>query len=344
MANAREAYRAALLAARREMAALDREAARAILRSLSTFADQLGRAAAAAGGDPASALAETIIRRAAADLGTALERAAADGRRVSFAETEAIWQRAMQQLARARDVPGALLGGAPVPPLTMLGQFESLNASASWQTILRSRANQAGAEAAAIVRLAIAQGMGPDELARRLRRYVVGSEPFQEALQSAGLDFAQIPPELRGAARMMRYNSERIAFTEIHNARGEAEVQHFAADPFVGAVQWTLSPDRGSQVLPDQCDVLAAGDFFGLGPGIYPVAKVPAPPHPFDRCERKPVPRPFAQANRPKPNPGRLVSALGVGLPFEDRVSPAAAARIRALAEDALRFGEAAAA
>jgi hypothetical protein len=335
-------YKAALLAARRQMAALDRAAARAIIQALERFAAQLG-VAAAAGADPqAIVTSQQILQRAAEDLARALERATTEGRSLSFTDTQAIWKDAMLRIARAKDIPTALVGGLRLPPVTMLGQFESLNASRTWQTLIRGRSNQAAAEAAAIVRQAIAQGMSAPELARRLRRYVLGAEPFQDAFQTSanGLDLNQIPPELRGAARTMRYNAERIAFTEIHNARGEAEIQHFRADPFVGAVQWTLSPDRGSQVTPDQCDILAGGDFFGLGPGIYPVNKVPAPPHPFDRCERRPVPRAYALAQQPKPNPSRLVSAHAVDLDFEDRLTPAAAARIRALAEDAIRFGE----
>jgi hypothetical protein len=55
---------------------------------------------------------------------------------------------------------------------------------------------------------------------------------------------------------------------------------------------------------PDECDALAFSDFYGLGPGNYPVTDVPAPPHPWDRCERVPGVVP-SKAGEPKPLPPR---------------------------------------
>ncbi len=59
----------------------------------------------------------------------------------------------------------------------------------------------------------------------------------------------------------MRYNAERIAFSEIANTRREAEVQAGLRDPAIKAYRWLLSPDRGSQVEPDECDALAGARY-----------------------------------------------------------------------------------
>ena len=45
-----------------------------------------------------------------------------------------------------------------------------------------------------------------------------------------------LPPELRNAARKVRYNAWRIAESEILNARAEAELQHYALDPLIDGI------------------------------------------------------------------------------------------------------------
>jgi hypothetical protein len=57
--------------------------------------------------------------------------------------------------------------------------------------------------------------------------------------------------------------------------------------------------------VPDVCDYHARGDFFGLGPGIYPKAKAPRPPlHPFCRCHLASLPSRSAAGARPVPMAG----------------------------------------
>ncbi len=191
----------------------------------------------------------------------------------------------------------------------MLGQYASLNASAHWQTLLREDIANAANEANGIVLQGIAAGVSPTEIASRLRRYVQGADTFAALFHDvetdegefAKLDLRQLPRALRGAGRALDFNARRIAFSELHNARAEAEVQHFIHDPLVEAVQWRLAPDRGTQLLADECDLLAEVDFFDLGPGVYPVSRVPTLPHPFCRCERMPVARSWAERMDPKP-------------------------------------------
>jgi hypothetical protein len=80
---------------------------------------------------------------------------------------------------------------------------------------------------------------------------------------------------------------------------------------------------------------LAENDFYGLGPGVYPVHAVPLPPHPFDRCERVPITRPLERANDPKPAPGRQTSKIEVSR--DKQLSDAARRNMEASTRAALR-------
>lgn len=176
-----------------------------------------------------------------------------------------------------------------------------------------------------ILQRAILERADPTALARRLRGYVAGSERFGthviEVKDKAGkvigrkIDLRKLPADQRDAARRMTYNAERIAITEMHNAAHEATVQAMKAAPMVDAVTWTLAKDRGKTDIPDECDVLALTDYYGLGPGNYPVEAVPAKPHPFDRCYTIPVIRDFEDWTKPKPqgtyNPAADATVLG---------------------------------
>lgn len=336
------AYQAALLRSRRRLGSLTATTAQDLVRALVVYADQIGRELRRA-----STVARlrnltatrNILLRAARDLEVAMLRAVAQGRSVSFSTVLGLMQTAGRQAFRELGVSDALLGQVRIPPLSMLGAYESLGAPQTWRTLLRGHVRRAAAEANAIIRQGILVGMGPDELARRLRPYVIGSQPFRQAFGST-IDLRRIPVSVRGAAGQMVYNAERIAFTELHNARAEAEVQHYIQDPLVAAVRWTLATNRGSVRPPDECDWLARGNYYGLGRGIYPVRRVPRPPHPWDRCEREPV-----VTTRPgfKPDPQRTRSPHSVTVQGMQHLTPRAAARARTNALEALRFGDAAA-
>jgi hypothetical protein len=80
-----------------------------------------------------------------------------------------------------------------------------------------------------------------------------------------------------------------------------------------------LSPFRGALDGPDVCDALAINDFYGLGPGVYPITAVPPPSHPFCRCERVPLLRAPELAVEPKPDPARRRGARTARLYEEGR-------------------------
>lgn len=313
-------YRQAQINARRRVHALSIESLRRVDRSIETFADDLTRVLGTLPeGESArqSALAralQIIQTRVRVRLRELLQVAVSTGRQTSFDAILGIQTDATLAVARATDIPNNLLGAVRVPKVTMAGAWESLGTgSATWKTLLSRYSDGAVDDVQRVVTVAMTAGVSPDELAKRLRPYVRGAETLPEAMKGAeGLsdrDLAQLlnTPATAQSAKTLRHNAARIAFSEVHNARGEAEVQAFAADPFVNAVRWTLSPNRGTQTEPDVCDALADSDFYGLGKGVYPVTKVPVSPHPWDRCERVPVTRPLSEVDRPKPDPDRVL-------------------------------------
>jgi len=356
----RSAYRRAMVLARGNMGRIDIAVAQEITKALNTYVDQLEanltkmvRAGVGAGplGRYNLRRAKPIFQSAARQLERTMLSAVAEGRMVSFNETLRIWENTSMQIAKRLGVQGAMLGALRNPPIIMLGAFESLGAPATWQTLLKGHAGRAAAEAGHIMRMGMLEGIGADEMAKRMRPYVQGSQPFKAMFervptptgQYKRLDLRKVPRELRGAANKMKFNAERIAFSEMHNARHEAEVQHMHADPLVKGVKWSLSPVRSTGFFkpPDQCDVIAANDFYGLGKGVYPTAKVPSPPHPFDRCELEPV-----QVQKPlekKDQPDRILNPLQAYIPKGPggrTLTPKQALRIRQYTATSLHEGE----
>lgn len=234
-----------------------------------------------------------ILQQQRQELATKLLRAARDGREASFQDILATWQDATAEAAKSVGIPNATLGAVQIPRLTQLASFEATGGARLFRTLVARAAADGFAAVNDLIRAAIAEGKSFDSLATALR-------PFVQGRVGGGAGDAT---DLAAAFRTTRFQATRIAYSELHNARAEAEVQHFAADPLVRAVAWRLSPDRGTLRGPDECDVLAETDFFGLGAGVYPVNNVPLPPHPFDRCERVPIVRPISQIDLPKPTP-----------------------------------------
>jgi len=348
MANGPTPYRRAQIAARESVQSLDAASAQEIARALDAHAARLSRIVRGMGNNPSVAafrMSSELFQQASRDLNVVIQNAIATKRAVSYTEVLGVWQKATNRLAEAHGISDALLGSVNLPPISLLGIYENTGAG-SWRTLVSTNVARAATEADTIVRNAFAEGVSARELATRLRPYVSGAESFRKAFRGikgrdGRFDFRNLTgPELRSAARKVRFNSTRIAWSEIHNARAEAEVQHFAADPLIGAVRWTLAPDRGSQTSPDECDVLATSDLWGLGPGLYPVDQVPLPPHPFDRCERVPVMndeigQPWGEKQLSSGLERRNAQSFG-RLPKGKGVTSAEGGRIRERAERAL--------
>jgi hypothetical protein len=321
-------YRAAQLAARQREGALQADAAERIVKSIRQYADQLARLVRnLPAGERGARESVVVLRNVARTLERQLQQAIAEGRDLTFQEVQNIWQQASLQIAAQRDVPSAFLGGITNPPLSLLGAYENVNGAANWKTLTSRYVARAAEEASQIIRHALLSDMSPDELARRLRPYVQGSERFVDAFRGSGLDMRSLrSPDVADAAAQMQYNAYRIAVSETHNARSEAEVQNFIADPYVKAVGWRLSPDRGTLKGPDECDVLAGNNFYGLGVGNYPVDAVPLTPHPFDRCERVPITQ--DQPNPKQTNVGQTLDTADATIPRSGKMSDAMRDRV----------------
>lgn len=332
------AYDQARITARRALGQLSAEQMRSINSALERFGQRVSELVRQSSGSPAGLThLHQIVTREADLLSRTLERSIATGRDAAFKEITKIWEAAGVEYARARGLTGSDLAKIRTPPITLLGAWETMSPAGSWRTLLQHYTRFAADEVNSIVRNAFMEQVGPDELARRLRKYVQGSEPFQKSFTKVPtlsgevpkVDLRAVPAALRGEAGQMVYNAQRIAFSEWHNARTEAEVAHMFNDPYIKAIRWTLSPNRGSGVTPDECDLLAKTDYYGLGPGVYPVDQVPAPPHPFDRCEMIPVTRPTSELNQPKPQPNLRLDPMSPGIRGTKSAKESAAQAIR---------------
>jgi hypothetical protein len=331
-----QGYKEAQLAARAAAGDLSEEAVRRIQRTLRDHAAQLSARIAALGPEAdgyALEASRRIIMAQHEALGHALGAIVGKHRTLSFETVIDIWRQAALQLGTLHNVPRALMGAVINPPLTLLGAYENLGrASATWRTLLPAYVRRAKEDVDAIVSRALLTGTGPDAIATSLRRYVMGQREFEQAFgHLPGFDPTARtgPGKFSEEARKLRHNASRIAFSEVYNARAEAETQSYMHDPFVECVWWRLAPDRGTQKEPDECDVLAMNDFFGLGPGRYPVRRVPLPPHPWDRCERKPVMRKPQDMGKPKPNPAMQLQAAHARVPDTEGLSTERADAIR---------------
>lgn len=344
-------YRAAQIAARNRAGALSDQAAHDMVAAIDRYADRLTKRLAAlpAGTDAArkKALeaAIKIAKDAHTELTASLTAAIAQKRSLAFTDITKVWESASKSAATTAGVADALLGAVQLPNFTMAGAFEGLGGVPYFRS-LTATGKAAGSEVATILRDGITSGVRPDEIARRLRPYVTGAEAFEKAfpksderLAAMHKSRAKLPPELKGAAGRIRSNSLRIAYSEIHNARAEAELQAYALDPLVECVRWELSPFRGSQAEPDPCDVYAHSNFYGLGPGKYPLDAVPLPPHPRDRCERVPVTRAPEDWHKPKPSGlKRTLKAKDASLgPNIGKLTAEAAGRVRDVVAGQLR-------
>lgn len=347
MPEIRDPYARAMTAARARLGRVERQIAREVAAALEAFVTELRRSI-----DGRSKLTRSteirIVAGIQAELNRLLERSISRHRTLTYEQILSLWDRAGVMAAGAIGVDSATLGALRLPEIQTLGIYDAAGSARTWRTLIGRHTTRAAREAGRIVRLGFVEGIGVDELERRLRRYVVGSEPFRDLFENvptktgtvAKIDLRKVPRTVRDQARQMRFNALRIGFSEQNNARKEAEVQTYYRDPFIEAIYWELSLNRGSGPVPDECDFLNANDFFGLGPGVYPILKVPIAPHPLDRCNQRPVRRPLAQANRPKPNPRRSLAVRDALIPRGGTISTARAKAIRKRGLRAIKFGE----
>ena len=117
------------------------------------------------------------------------------------------------------------------------------------------------------------------------------------ALKAAYLEAIEAVEKGRGAEALarklktaweekQRYYANRIAQTELHRAWSDDQDREHAADDALSVIEIRMS---ATHPVEDVCDLHARGDFWGLGPGMYPKAEAPKRPfHPFCRCRAVP--------------------------------------------------------
>lgn len=93
------------------------------------------------------------------------------------------------------------------------------------------------------------------------------------------------------------YNNERISRTEIARAQYEAFTRR-AKEEGIKFVRSVLD-DRHR--IFDECTMIAQADFYGLGPGVYPIEKAPQYPyHPNCLCDHQTVTKRDIKGRKPQ--------------------------------------------
>lgn len=121
-----------------------------------------------------------------------------------------------------------------------------------------------------MVEQCVNQGISAVEFSRAVENYLeVPGPKWTTAIKRAKTE--------RGT---LRFNSLRLARTETTAAYRAAHKMSVANSAIVKGVRWTLSRSHPKY---DICDEWAKDDSYGLGPGGYPVDKLP-PGHPQCLC------------------------------------------------------------
>ena len=103
---------------------------------------------------------------------------------------------------------------------------------------------------------------------------------------------------VRAEAGAIRDKATLIARNETMAAEHEVHARAVQVSPVVAALQVKMS---GRHPVPDQCDTAANRDLYGLGPGTYPVDKVPTRFHARCLCQFVHVLRPEHEWGTPRP-------------------------------------------
>lgn len=153
-----------------------------------------------------------------------------------------------------------------------------------WRVDQGARESIQGAVQSAIVRGQSASAAVNEYLAR-------GAAPPRDLIDKIGASSVGAVQQAAGNAWMTgnmdpRAQALRVFRTEINRAHGLAfEAAAFESDEVVG-MKFLLSPNHPER---DICDMHAAVNRYGLGPGVYPQGKSPWPAHPNTLSFQNPV-------------------------------------------------------
>lgn len=283
----------------------------ALLQLLREYGEDLERAVAKGLADHGAAWTRRLIHELVTRMSEDLTRATANGVRITARRVAELHAEATLALL-ASDAAGAALGAGVATTLRGLGTSaaQAVLARPALSAAMRSIRSGASAEADRILRTGILRGSEAGEIARALRLQIVGAEAFPKkalrdlrtigygTVQAMGMEptpaaLTQVREQAGAIARRARL----VARTEIMTAEHETSIQAAIESPVVAALHWFLS-NRHPE--PDECDVFADEDLFGLGPGNFDPRQAPARPHPRCLCGFTHILRPVAEWGKPR--------------------------------------------
>lgn len=139
--------------------------------------------------------------------------------------------------------------------------------------------NHSGNVISDVVARGVTIGQSARDMAKEIEPYLKGYKELKEAYRGDE-DFQTAWKTLRRKRGDLRYDSMRLASTEINHAEREATIQSAERAPWVLGIKWNLSL---SHPKIDICDAYADRDLYGLGRGVYPPRDVPLD-HPNGMC------------------------------------------------------------
>lgn len=192
----------------------------------------------------------------------------------------------------------ARIGAAGILPLTGSGLSVDgiVTQTMSWLTSFRAAdglqlsdrlwrvASTAQTELRAVVENGIVRGQSSYQAALE---YIQQGKPVPAALD-LGMQARQAAKLAAKAEALLvnpngdvLYAAHRVVRTEMNRAYVESNVASLAQHPDVVGIRYLLSPLHPKR---DICDMYAAANLYGLGPGVYPPSDLPYPAHPNTLC------------------------------------------------------------
>lgn len=172
--------------------------------------------------------------------------------------------------------------------------MSAMRGAESFRSLTALYTGQARRTIDGLINAGLVRGLSAGEMARDIAQIMLAEHPeltmtmpgrsTLHRARIADLDLVGrygVDPRRLREARMLLYNSRRVAVSEINNAWRASNQGAMMASPVVEAARWQTS---GRHPKEDECDVLASADMYDYGPGMYPPDRWPIAPHPFCGC------------------------------------------------------------
>lgn len=167
--------------------------------------------------------------------------------------------------------------------------------SAYFKTVIDAGLEQSAKRLDQLLQIGLARGSSADEMTLVIAEFLtdgVKEKEVRKVISQLGprggfrkyADRA-IPKSTLQLGQKVIKRSRLIAIHEINSAYHESNALSLVRSRVVEHVRWfTSGRHAGLHSSPDECDVCEQADWYGLGPGIYPVEYVPALLHPRCQC------------------------------------------------------------